>query len=115
MFLKICAAVLTLSVVIMSLLPGNAQVPTFDIWDKALHAFGYGVISFAAFIAFQGPKNTALKIAGFYCALGILLECAQYFIPGRYYEAADMLANLVGILIAWGLYSLFRRLLPLKQ
>ncbi len=115
MFLKIIAISLTIAVITMSSLPADLQVPTFNIWDKTLHAFGYAVISFTAFLGFLTPRITPLKISLFYTFLGIALECAQYFIPGRYFEAADMVANFIGVAIGWATYSLFRRLLPTNK
>ncbi|WP_456375652.1 VanZ family protein [Thiolapillus sp.] len=37
-------------------------------------------------------------------AYGIALECAQYFVPGRFFSVADMIADAAGIL-AWLLVS----------
>ena len=48
-------------------------------------------------------------------ALGIALEGLQSFVPGRYPSALDGLANLVGVLIGFGLAALVNRVIANRQ
>jgi len=71
--------------------------------DKAIHFASFVAVSFAAIAFCRSGRQLALT--GFVCAsAGVALEVAQYFIPTRGFEWADMAANLggtvTGILLA---------------
>src|ERR1700732_4686201 len=87
-------------VVIGSLSPGDSwlmgSVDRLGIWDKALHFGAYLLLAVLPALGFQ-KRSTALWSAGSMVLLGLLLEIAQKFIPGRSPEAADELANAVGV------------------
>jgi VanZ family protein len=49
-------------------------------------------------------SNSKLLIYIF--SFGLLIEIIHYYHPYRYFEIADLLANLIGIFLALALYSL---------
>ncbi len=70
-----------------------------NINDKVGHAL---VFLFLAGLAHAGWPDHGFgwRHGLWLLAYGIGLECAQYFVPGRFFSVADMLADLAGIL-AW--------------
>jgi VanZ family protein len=73
------------------------------------HAVVYGILTLLILSGFAkknqdgksgfGPVLYAVSIAGGY---GALMEFVQYaFIPGRFFETDDMLANFTGAILAW--------------
>jgi len=88
----------------LSTLP-NPQLPGFQLLaaDKLVHAVVYGVLTW---LLLRGWSHSSLRSAGwrerwaaflFSTAYGVLMEWVQYaFIPGRFYEFDDMLANAAG-------------------
>ena len=88
------------------LLSGQSRIPGSDlVWDKLLHAIGYGAFALLALRAFHGgfgplvPKATALAFA-FTVGYGITDEIHQSFVPGRSPSALDVVADAVGFALA---------------
>ncbi len=75
-----------------------------NINDKLGHAL---VFLFLAALAHAGWPGSGFgwRHGLWLMAYGIFLECAQYFVPGRFFSVADMLADGAGI-IAWFLITL---------
>jgi len=71
--------------------------------DKFKHASAYAVLGITGMFAF---RRRSRSIASFLFAWGILMEICQGFVPLRSPEFADTLANLLGIILAWGIYHL---------
>jgi VanZ family protein len=93
----------------ISVTPG-VPMPKFDLFspDKLGHVAAYGLLSGLLFWGFFRSKKRlpnwkeGLLIFGFSTVYGILLEFVQgAFIPGRFYEVDDMIANAVGAALAW--------------
>ena len=59
------------------------------------HFLAYFWLSILPFLGFQRPKP-ALISAIFVIPLGVSLEFAQIFVPGRLFSALDLGANIVG-------------------
>ncbi len=85
-------------------MPG-VQLPSFNLFatDKLAHALIYGILVWLAIrgsYAFDKQLvawKWAVGIFLFAVAYGMMMEFVQYaFIPGRFYEYGDMLANTVG-------------------
>ena len=99
----------------LSHVPGSEYV-----WDKLLHAVGYGGISVLALRAFHGgfvPLRSRTTIATFLFMLAWFVsdEYHQSFVPGRDAEVGDVVADAVGFglaTVAWILASLAARLRP---
>jgi VanZ family protein len=74
-------------------------------WDKLLHAVGYAVLGVLALRAFHGGFSRPRLEPILYAALvvivwGISDEFHQSFVPGRDASGWDVLADVVGFLIA---------------
>ncbi len=96
----------------ISTLP-NPQLPDLHLFsaDKVVHAGVYAVLAWLVLRGFSRFKNRAaterehLLIFGLTAGYGVLMEFVQYaFIPGRYYEYGDMLANALGAGVAAALF-----------
>lgn len=84
--------------VYLSLRPVPAAAPTVPHLDKLIHAGGYAVLAAFAACLFSGPARLR-ALAGVWL-LGAAIELAQGLLPtGRLMEAADLLANSVGIML----------------
>ena len=88
----------------LSTLP-NPQLPGFKLLaaDKLVHAIVYGVLAWLLLRGWsrfaQQPVQWRERAVAFCLstAYGVLMEWVQYaFIPGRFYEFDDMLANAFG-------------------
>ena len=91
----------------LSTLP-NPQLPGFKLLaaDKLVHAFVYGVLAWLLLRSWSHSRQRATqwreRAAAFFfaTAYGVLMEWVQYaFIPGRFYEFDDMLANAAGAVV----------------
>lgn len=76
--------------------------------DKLGHFLAYFTLTWLALWAMirndQYQEKRAWLLIGGIALYGISLEIVQFgFFPGRYFEWWDMLANLVGVLIAKGI------------
>lgn len=81
---------------ILSLLPTVEAPVTFWNSDKVYHFLFYAWLSSLPFLAFRKNLHSALaSLSMLY--LGITLECMQFFVPGRYFSLADILANGLGV------------------
>lgn len=96
----------------LSHVPGSEYV-----WDKLLHAVGYGGISVLALRAFHGglvPLRPRATIATFLFMFAWFVsdEFHQSFVPGRDASALDVVADVVGFALAtagWAAISLAAR------
>jgi VanZ family protein len=93
-------------------LSGQRELPVPDrVWDKALHAIGYGAFAILVIRAFHGGfgpltrRGVALAFL-FTIGYGITDEIHQSFVPGRSPSAHDVLADAVGFALAAGLLFL---------
>jgi VanZ family protein len=122
------AVVWGLFIIILHLLPGKVfpRIPTFfDLLapDKLVHVGMFGVFVFLMLHAFNHgtthgisrkyPVITAFVIA---LSLGVILELVQnYLIPNRFGSIYDEIADLVGCLLGWGLWMLWKKLTAKTQ
>lgn len=88
-----------------SLLPA-ARLPdiAFDVWDKAQHAVGFAWLMLSGLLAFTGRFRPAL-VAAFLFAWGGLIEVLQSWSGWRQGDVIDFLADGIGILVVWWLWS----------
>jgi len=107
-----------LTVVIGELLPGRspllAWVASFGFSDKIEHFPAYFLLAALPVLGFETRKGVLAALS--MILVGVLLDLAQKFIPGRTFDFADIAANTAGVLaalgIAWIILSLlssFRR------
>ena len=112
--LIICFYVLyVLMITYLSLTPIEHEVYE-SIWDKASHFIAYFILFIIA--KKVHTKSNYLTCAIICCIYSFIIECIQYFIPNRYFEGIDMLANAFGIFLGVIIYKLFiEKYFELKQ
>jgi VanZ family protein len=91
-------------IVWLSLTPSPPQ-PGFEYGDKLGHLLAYGLLMFW-FCFLYRSRDARLAYGIGWIAMGVALEFAQRATGYRSYEVADMAANALGVLLAWGLATL---------
>lgn len=100
----------------------SVPLPKFDLFsaDKLGHLAAYGILSWlllyghARATGQKASTKAAFFIFVMSCGYGILMEFVQgTFIPGRFYEIDDMIANGAGAALAWALNG--TKLLPAEK
>lgn len=95
---------------VLSLLPqAFLPPPAFSIWDKAQHAMGFWVLTLLGLWSF--PRNP-LRLVIALLIYGGLIEVVQALSGWRTGDWLDLLADAIGIAIAWVIWACMRRLLP---
>ena len=74
----------------------------FPYKDKAFHAFAYFVLM-AWFGQIYHDRFQRNMIAVVFVFMGVTLEYLQGFDANRYFEYADMLANLIGVALGFSI------------
>jgi VanZ family protein len=94
----------------LSLSPDVATPFHFRWADKVYHSIAYLWLSFLPFLAIRRTP-VALGAVSFIMLLGLGLELAQNYVPGRFSSVGDMIANSlgVGLGVFLGLYILGTR------
>lgn len=87
-------------VIVESLIPGPIEVP-IEQGDKLAHVAAYATLMF--WFAQDGRRERRMLYAIAFGAMGVALEFAQRFTGYRTYDVADMLADAVGVAIAWAI------------
>lgn len=80
----------------------SIKLPKLANVDKIAHVFAYIPMAFLFFLSLNesGVKKYVFWIAFLSaCLYGITDEIHQYFVPGRYSEIGDVIADSVGALI----------------
>lgn len=99
------------SVVAGSLSPADSSliraVASIHVQDKVLHFVAYVLLASFSVLGIRG-KLEAFVAAGSMTLLGLLLEIAQHFVPGRSPEVADEVANILGVACGIALAFPFR-------
>lgn len=106
---------ITLGIFILStFLSIPVQVAEVSYFDKIEHFFAYFVLVISFLVAFKKtnkltPKRSYLMLlmASLY---GFALELTQYSLfPNRYFEWIDAAANVLGVVVGFGLFKLLVR------
>ncbi len=93
---------------VLSLMPqAYLPPPAFSIWDKAQHAMGFAALTF---LGLQTFSSKPLQVAAAMLIYGGLIEVVQALSGWRTGDWLDLLADAIGIAIAWAIWSLMRRL-----
>ena len=87
-----------LTILYLSLKPEVNMPMNFDHIDKLLHLGGYGLAMVLVTLAY--PQISRYKTVALLFAYSSSIEIAQLFAVNRYFEMADLAANLIGILLA---------------
>lgn len=82
----------------------DTGLPAIGIWDKFEHFAGYLTLAFIGGLTFHFQnkllyikKNLYTSVIILFCVYGIVDEVHQFFIPGRYFDWMDLIANFIGI------------------
>ena len=94
-----------LVILLLSITPGP-NLPPVNLWefDKFAHVGVYALLTFLLSAAhraqFSSPKSRSIAGSGIWFVIalyGLLIELVQgNFIPGRYFDVLDILANIIG-------------------
>ena len=105
--------VLIAAVFYMSLTPVDIPAEHFD---KIYHAATYAIVMGWFAQLYTGLRSHTLLALAF-ILMGALIEVLQGFHPMRYFDVLDMLANAIGVAIAWLLarFGLSRLLLGFES
>ncbi len=82
-----------------SLTPSH-YLPQASVQDKILHFLGYAGVALLTMAVVRSPQRQ-LSCLVWLTALGVALEFAQLFVPGRAFELWDMAANGCGVFCAF--------------
>lgn len=97
-----------------SLIPSDQIPVAVPFSDKAAHLFSYFILTFVALLS-SNQNHSVLTILAVQFLIGVGVEIAQSFIPGRSPELLDVLANSLGVMIGVLVYFLFRKIKPKTQ
>jgi VanZ family protein len=92
------------AIVFLSLTPRPPQIDV-EYGDKLGHLLAYGLLMFWFCFLYRN-RYTRIAYGIGWVLLGVALEFAQAATGTRSYEVADMAANALGVLLAWGLATL---------
>jgi VanZ family protein len=88
----------TLVLLVVGSLTPAQHVPAVTAQDKVLHFAAYAVVAVLAVLSIRSPRNRMIGLAAL-VVLGVALELAQIFVPGRSFDLWDLAANGGGVLM----------------
>ena len=99
LFFRLASIAVLIAIWILSFLPGSGMpdVPGNDKWH---HALAYFACMFLWAQCYLAPAQR-LKLAIIFILMGALIECLQGLTDYRSFEWLDMLADAVGVILAW--------------
>ena len=99
LFFRLASIAAVIAIWILSFLPGYAMpdVPGSDKWH---HALAYFACMFCWGQWYVAPSQR-LKLAIVFILMGALIECLQGLTDYRSFEWLDMVADTVGVVLAW--------------
>jgi len=93
---RVALALLAATTAALALTPDPG--PAIDTgWDKLNHLLAFAALGLCAQSSAADPGRPAWAWLGLVLAFGVLIEIAQTQVPGRHAEAADLLADALGI------------------
>jgi VanZ family protein len=92
--LRLTFTAAAIAVVVLSLLPRDS-LPSVGMSDKYEHLVAYALLAANGWLAFP-TRRAALWLMLLLPLMGITLELAQTFVPGRSGEVADALVGALG-------------------
>jgi len=93
-----------IAVAVLSVIP-VVTVPSVGLSDKFGHFLAYLALGATGVIGFFGIRGPVAVVLGI-IAFGFVMECIQFFVPGRMFSVLDMVANVGGSAAGAGLSSL---------
>ena len=94
-FFRFCFYFALLSISLLAVLPQQQLVVTTG-WDKANHALAFFVLLWLLDYAYPAASLWVKKILPL-LIYGLLIECVQSQIPGRYLSLLDFFSDIVGL------------------
>ena len=76
---------------------------SFDA-DKIVHAIVYFILTYLGLLSRFNISKLTLSLLIFF--FGLFIEIIHFFVPYRFFEYFDLLANLIGVTIAQLVYKL---------
>ena len=86
------------TILYLSLKPQVEMPISFEYMDKLLHLGSYSFAMILITLAY--PQINRYRSVALLFTYSLLIEIAQLFAVNRYFEVADLAANLIGILLA---------------
>ena len=84
------------------------SIPTFKNFsfdaDKIVHAVVYFILTYLGLLSRFNISKLTLSLLIFF--FGLFIEIVHFFVPYRFFEYFDLLANLIGVTIAQLVYKL---------
>ncbi|RTL33872.1 MAG: hypothetical protein EKK53_27400 [Burkholderiales bacterium] len=109
---RVLLGLLLIAITWLALVPNPPQSLSTG-WDKTNHLLAFGSLAFTSVWACWPQPRQWGRLVGALLAYGIGIEIAQSFLPPRSAEAADVLADglgiALGLLAAWPIVSVARR------
>jgi VanZ family protein len=81
----------------------------FDWWDKLQHALAFGVLTLLGLVAYGRSSTSIMRMVIAIVIYGALIEIVQALSGWRYGEFSDWIADLVGVAIAWGMFTYLQK------
>jgi len=97
----LCGVALVMLVFYLSLTPVPSDVISVEHSDKVGHFLSYFILMSWFVQLYQGSRH--LLLLAMFIAMGLLIELLQGQTTYRLFEYADIAANSLGALFAWGL------------
>lgn len=89
-------------VIYLSLTANPPEILEFAFADKLKHMLAYSVLMGWFGQLYSSAKHQLVWVAVF-CLLGVMMEFGQDWGGQRTFDVADMLANSIGVVLAWWL------------
>ncbi|TQV77044.1 VanZ family protein [Aliikangiella marina] len=87
----------------LTIIPKPPQPINLPQIDKIYHCLAFAGTTFLMLAAYGKLKHLWIVIIA--TTLGIVIEIIQYFVPGRGFSIADMLADFIGVLLGFALFK----------
>ena len=92
------------------LVPQQYLIPeVFDWWDKLQHSLAFGVLTILGLLAHARTGSRVFQVIILLSIYGALIEVLQSLSGWRYGEFRDWLADVLGVVIAWGVYCYIQK------
>jgi len=75
--------------------------------DKLYHCIAFTGTTFLLLAAYQSVKQ--YWVIALMTSLGVIIEIIQYFVPGRGFSIADMVADFVGVLVGVTVFKILTK------
>ncbi|MEA9601209.1 VanZ family protein [Polynucleobacter sp. MG-28-Ekke-A2] len=91
------------------LVPQQYLIPeVFDWWDKLQHSLAFGVLTILGLLAYARTGSEVFRVIIVLSIYGALIEVLQTLSGWRYGEFRDWVADVLGVVIAWGVFALIQ-------